>query len=151
VDDTWLPPASRFTTGAGYVQMNFPTTGGLEVTRTEFSPDGSPVVLTGLTLRNPGSTSRSVKLTMDVRSEVMAAYPWGWTAPSAKEVNGPDEGSFDSSTGTLTFQEPGKPWYAAVRASVAPNLGMVSPNFWGPVSKAGTPSGMICTTSSETA
>jgi glycogen debranching enzyme len=133
VDNTWLPAASRFTSGAGYVQMNFPNTAGLEVTRTEFSPDGSPVTLTGLTLRNPGSTSRSFKLTMDARSEVMAAYPWGWTTPSAKEFNGHDEGSYDASTRTLTFQEPGKPWYAAVRASVAPELGVVSSDFWGPV------------------
>jgi hypothetical protein len=36
VNNTWLPAASRFTTGAGYVQMNFPITEGLEVTRTEF-------------------------------------------------------------------------------------------------------------------
>src|SRR5215207_7314313 len=106
VDGQWLPAASRFTTGAGYVQMNFPNTAGLEVTRTEFSPDGSPVTLTGLTLRNPGSTSRSFKLNMDTRSEIMAAYPWGWTTPSAKEFNGHDEGSYDASTRTLTFQEP---------------------------------------------
>jgi glycogen debranching enzyme len=136
VNNTWLPAASRFTTGAGYVQMNFPITEGLEVTRTEFSPDGSPVTLTGLTLRNPGNTSRSFKLSMDTRSEIMAAYPWGWTTPNAKEFNGPDEGSYNPSTGTLTFKEPDKQWYAAVGASVAPNFGMVNPNFWGPIPRA---------------
>ena len=136
VNNTWLPAASQFTTGAGYVQMTFPTTEGLEVTRTEFSPDGSPVTLTGLTLRNPGSTSRSFKLNMDTRSEIMAAYPWGWTTPSAKESNGLDEGSYDGSTGTLTFREPGKNWHAAIRASVTPNFGMVNPNIWGPISRA---------------
>ena len=135
VDGAWLPAATRFTSGAGYVQMNFPTTGGLDVTRTEFSPDGSPVTLTGLTLRNPGSTSRSFRLTMDARSEVMAAYPWGWTTPNAKEFNGKDQGSYDPSTGTLTFQESGKPWYAAVRASVAPNQGVVNSASWGPVTE----------------
>jgi glycogen debranching enzyme len=135
VDDTWLPAASRFTSGAGYVQMNFPTTGGLDVTRTEFSPDGSPVTLTGLTLRNPGTTSRSFRLTMDARSEVMSAYPWGWTTPNAKEFNGKDQGSYDPSTGTLTFQESGKPWYAAVRASVTPNQGVVNSASWGPVTE----------------
>src|SRR5918993_1695517 len=88
LDDQWVPPASRFTTGAGYAQMQFPKTACLEVTRTEFAPDGSPVVLVGLTLRNPDSTSRSVKLTMDARSEIMAAYPWGWTTPNAKDCNG---------------------------------------------------------------
>ncbi|MDQ3861906.1 MAG: glycogen debranching protein [Actinomycetota bacterium] len=133
LDDQWIPQAQNFTAGAGYVQMQFPTTDGLNVTRTEFSPDGSPVVLVGLTLRNPDSTSRSVKVTMDARSEVMAAYPWGWTTPNAKEFNGPDEGSYDPSTGTLAFKEPGKPWYAAVRASVAPYEGLTGSDYWGPV------------------
>src|SRR5919107_3538095 len=136
LNDKWIPQASRFTTGAGYVQMQFPTTAGLEITRTEFSPDGSPVTLVGLTLRNPTSTSRSVKLTMDLRSEVMAAYPWGWTTPNAKEFNGLDGGSYDPSTGTLTFKESGKPWYAAVRSSVAPDQGVVDSGFWGPSTDA---------------
>ena len=135
LDDQWVPQASKFTTGAGYAQMQFPTTAGLEVTRTEFSPDGSPVVLVGLTLRNPDSTSRSVKLTMDARSEIMAAYPWGWTTPNAKEFNRKDEGSYNRSTGTLTFKESGKPWYAALRASVAPKQGVVNSASWGPVTE----------------
>src|SRR5215217_7464850 len=133
LDGQWIPQASKFTTGAGYAQMQFPTTDGLNVTRTEFSPDGSPVVLVGLTLQNPNSASKSVKLTMDTRSEIMAAYPWGWTTPNAKEFNGPDEGSYDHSTGTLTFKESGKPWYAAVRASVVPAQGVVNSASWGPV------------------
>jgi glycogen debranching enzyme len=133
LDDQWIPKASKFTSGAGYTQMQFPTTDGLNVTRTEFSPDGSPVVLVGLTLQNPNSASKSVKLTMDARSEIMAAYPWGWTTPNAKEFNGPDEGSYDRSTGTLTFKESGKPWYAAVRASVVPDQGVVNSASWGPV------------------
>jgi hypothetical protein len=108
LDGQWIPQASKFTTGPGYAQLQFPTTDGLNVTRTEFSPDGSPVVLVGLTLQNPDSAGKSVKLTMDARSEIMAAYPWGWTTPNAKEFNGPDEGSYDRSTGTLTFKESGK-------------------------------------------
>jgi glycogen debranching enzyme len=139
LDDQWIPQASSFTTGAGYVQMQFPTTAGLEVTRTEFSPDGSPVALVGLTLRNPDSTDRSVRLTMDARSEVMAAYPWGWTTPNAKEFNGRDEGSYNRSTRTLTFKESGKPWYAAIRASVAPDQGVVNSASWGPVTEAERP------------
>src|SRR5919107_867177 len=119
--------------------MQFPTSAGLEVTRTEFAPDNSPVTLVGLTLRNPESTDRSVKLTMDARSEIMAAYPWGWTTPNAKGFNGPDSGSYDPSTGTLTFKESGsepKPWYATVRASVAPDEGLTGSDYWGPVTEA---------------
>jgi hypothetical protein len=135
LDGQWIPQARSFTTGAGYSQMQFPTADGLNVTRTEFSPDGSPVVLVRLTLQNPNSTSRSVKLTMDARSEIMAAYPWGWTTPNAKEFNRPDEGSYNRSTGTLTFKETGKPWYAALRASVPPDQGVVNSASWGPVTE----------------
>jgi glycogen debranching enzyme len=138
LDDQWIPQASSFTTGTGYVQMQFPTTAGLEVTRTEFAPDGSPVTLVGLTLRNPENTTRSVKLTMDSRSEIMSAYPWGWTTPSAKAFNSPDTGSYDPSTGTLIFKESGsepKPWYAAIRASVAPDEGLTGSDYWGPIAE----------------
>jgi glycogen debranching enzyme len=133
LDDQWIPQASRFTTGAGYVQMQFPTTAGLEVTRTEFAPDNSPVTLVGLTLRNPESTDRSVKLTMDARSEVMAAYPWSWTRPSAKCFNQKDEVNFDSQSQTLTFKEGGKPWFATVGSSERPARRATGDQFWGPV------------------
>lgn len=133
LDDQWIPQASRFTTGAGYVQMQFPTTAGLKVTRTEFAPDDSPVTLVGLTLRNPESTDRSVKLTMDARSEVMAAYPWSWTKPSAKCFNQKDEANFDSQSQTLTFKEGGKPWFATVGSSERPKRRATGDQFWGPV------------------
>jgi hypothetical protein len=133
LDGQWIPQASKFTTGAGYTQMKFPTTDGLNVTRTEFSPDGSPVVLVGLTLQNPNSASKSVKLTMDARSEIMAAYPWSWTKPSAKCFNNKDEANFDSQSQTLTFKEHGKPWFATVGASERPVRRDTGDQFWGPV------------------
>ncbi|HEX6709979.1 MAG TPA: glycogen debranching protein [Rubrobacter sp.] len=146
LDGQWIPQASKFTTGAGYAQMQFPTTNGLNVTRTEFSPDGTPVVLVGLTLQNPDSASKSVKLTMDARSEIMAAYPWGWTAPSAKDCNGKDEASFDNMSRTLTFQDSNLPCealtdqppptgYAKVGASPKPVRAFTGDQYWGPVSE----------------
>jgi glycogen debranching enzyme len=133
LDGQWIPQATKFTSGAGYAQMQFPTADGLNVTRTEFSPDGSPVVLVGLTLQNPNSTNKSVELTMDARSEIMAAYPWSWTKPSAKCFNQKDVASFDSNSQTLTFQESGKPWYATVGASSRPASGSTGDQYWGPV------------------
>src|SRR5215218_2378034 len=137
--DTWLPKASRFTTGAGYVQMRFPKTEGLEVTRTEFAPNRSPVMLVGLTLRNPGDTSRSINLTMDARSEIMAAYPWGWTTPNAEQFNREDRANYNSTSGTLTFKENDKPWYAMVGASRQPSDGATGDRYWGPVAPAQRP------------
>jgi glycogen debranching enzyme len=133
LDGQWIPQATKFTSGAGYAQMQFPTADGLNVTRTEFSPDGSPVVLVGLTLQNPNSTNKSVELTMDARSEIMAAYPWSWTKPSAKCFNQKDVASFDGNSQTLTFQESGKPWYATVGASSRPASGSTGDQYWGPV------------------
>jgi glycogen debranching enzyme len=144
LDGQWIPQATKFTSGAGYAQMKFPTTDGLNVTRTEFSPDGSPVVLVGLTLQNPNTTSKSVELTMDARSEVMAAYPWGWTTPNAKDCNGKDDASFDDQSRTLIFSDSSLPCkvitdqphttgYAAVGASTKPASGSTGDQYWGPV------------------
>jgi hypothetical protein len=136
LNDTWLPAATDYTTGAGYVQMQFPETAGYEVTRTEFSPDGVSAVLVGLTIRNTDDRrARPFKLTMNAHSELMGAYPWGWTTPNAKEVNGKDTGSCAPTGGTLAFQEPDKPWYAvlAAQAGLQPGACAVGDQFWGPV------------------
>ena len=56
IGDDWLAPATRFTSGWGYTRMEFPDTDGLEVSRTDFAPDGVRAVLFGLKLRNPTNT-----------------------------------------------------------------------------------------------
>jgi hypothetical protein len=59
-----LPAAEQFTSGPGFVQLNFPAANGLQITRTEFAPDGVPVVLVGLharfASRQPHSTGISL-------------------------------------------------------------------------------------------
>src|SRR5882724_11076597 len=52
IDGEWLPSAQRFTSGSGYIQMDLPPVAGLEITRLEFAPDGLPVILLALILRN---------------------------------------------------------------------------------------------------
>ncbi|MGH2819150.1 MAG: glycogen debranching protein, partial [Actinomycetota bacterium] len=136
LNGNWIPPASSFTSGPGYARMAFPDTAGLEVSRTEFSPDGSPVTLVGLTLRNPNGGDRTFSIDLDLRSEIMSAYPWGWTTPSAKSFNGPDVASFSPKSGGLTFRESGKPWYAVVGSSLRPARGSTGDSFWGPVPPA---------------
>jgi glycogen debranching enzyme len=136
LNDAWLPAATSYTTGAGFVQMQFPDTAGYEVTRTEFSPDGLSAVLVGLTIRNTDEQrARPFKLTMNAHSELMGAYPWGWTTPNAKEVNGKDTGTCPPASGTLVFQEPDKPWYAMVAAQpgLRPGACAVGDGYWGPV------------------
>lgn len=132
VDGEWLPGAESFTTGMGVAELRFPETGGVAVTRREVAPDGMPVVLVALDVTNRGA-ARDVELTMDVRSELMSAYPWGWTTPNAGEANGADTGAFED--GRLVFQEPDHPWRALVGASPAASTGEVG-DFWGPVPEA---------------
>lgn len=139
IDGAWLPPATRYTAGLGYAELRYPATQGITVTRTELAPDGVPAVLVQLSLHNDGDASRDVALTMDVRSELMASYPWGWTTPNAAAVNGKDQGAYDAAAGTLTFTEPDKTWTAVVQASPAPTGGAAGDDHWGPVPAAAHP------------
>ncbi|CAN5772441.1 hypothetical protein BH20ACT23_BH20ACT23_27100 [soil metagenome] len=127
------PTAGEYTTGIGYARQEFAARTGIQMTQTAFSPDGSPVVLVGVELSNANTNRRAFSLRMDARSDILSAYPWGWTEPSAAEFNRDDEGRYDGSTGTLEFNEPGKPWHALVRTSERPKNGQVHDNIWGPV------------------
>ena len=53
LDGEWIGPATRFTSGWGYVAMDLPAPSGLDVRRVEFVPDGSRAALIGLRLRSP--------------------------------------------------------------------------------------------------
>jgi hypothetical protein len=137
LDGAWLPPATRYTTGPGFVQMRFPATAGYQVTRTEFAPDGVPAVLIGLTIRGTDARRpRPVELTMHARSELMGAYPWGWTTPDAREVNAKDAGACrkgGKGRRALAFQEPGRPWHAQIAARLPAGSCAVGDGYWGPV------------------
>jgi glycogen debranching enzyme len=139
LDGAWLPPAAEYTTGSGFAKLTFPAVGGLAVTRTEFSPDGAPVVLVGVTIKNTSGAAKSFELTMDARSELMSAYPWGWTTPSAKDANAQDVGSYDAAAGTLSFQDGTNPRFGLIGASLRPESWATGDAFWGPVAEAKRP------------
>ncbi|MCT2587811.1 hypothetical protein [Actinophytocola gossypii] len=106
VDGRWLGadrPADRYTAGWGYHRFDYGEAGGVRVDRVDFAPDDARATVIGLTLR--ADTRRTVRLAMDAHSELMPAYPWGWTTPGAAEVNLPDTGSY--ADGRLTFRERG--------------------------------------------
>jgi hypothetical protein len=49
LDGSAFPAATKFTSGPGFVQLDYPaTSNGLQIFRTEFAPDGQPVALIGL-------------------------------------------------------------------------------------------------------
>jgi hypothetical protein len=129
IDGQWLPAASRFTSGQGYVRMDYPVTAGLRVSRREFVPDGRRAALIELSLRSTGG-DRRVEVWVDAHSELMSIYPWGETNPSQLDFNGQDAASFDA--GELTFTETGKPWTAMVSSDPPPAGGETGPGFRGP-------------------
>jgi hypothetical protein len=137
VDGEWLGEATRFTSGYGFVQMEVPGPEGLTVRRTDFLPDGKRGALIGLELISP--TSRQVNLTVDAHSELMSAYPWGWTKPSALEHNLEDTVAY--ADGRLEFREQGTPpvnnaeahdWAAVVGSRLTPTEHATGEDFRGP-------------------
>ena len=123
LDDHWVGPATKFTSGWGYTRFDLPTTAGLRVSRTDFVPDGKRGALFGLTITNPGG-ARTAKLSVDTHSELMGQYPWGFTGvtPNASD-NIADKGKYDGRR--LVFTDdgalPGAPahHYAAARGHCA--------------------------------
>jgi hypothetical protein len=137
LDDQWVGPATRFTSGWGYTRYDLPETAGLQVERTDFTPDGRRGTLFGLTITNPGA-ARTAKLSVDAHSELMGHYPWGFggVTPNASD-NLPDEGSFDGRN--LVFTDdgalPGAPehhYAALVGTALTPDSGEIGEQFWGP-------------------
>jgi hypothetical protein len=139
VNGQWIGPATRFTSGFGYVQMALPATGGVQLSRTDFAPDGRRAVEIGLTL-TAGSQAASVDLNVDAHSELMSAYPWGFTTPDQTTFNLPDKASFNGQQ--LVFTDTGTPpvanaaphdWAAIVGATgITPASGKTGADFRGP-------------------
>jgi hypothetical protein len=122
IGNDWIGPAEKFSSGYGYTRFDLPDTGGLQLQRTDFAPDGHRAVLFGLKMTNPGASDVSTTVKVDAHSELMGAYPWGFTGvtPNASD-NLTDHGTF--ANGALQFTDngalPGAPAhdYAALVAS----------------------------------
>src|SRR6266536_4267998 len=138
INGQWIGPATSFTSGFGYAQMALPTTGSVQVPRSDFAPDGRRAVEFGLTLT--ASNSSSFELDVDAHSELMRAYPWGFTTPNQLQFNLPDTATFNGNQ--LVFQEVGTPpvanamphaWAAVVGATgLTPASGTTGSAFRGP-------------------
>jgi hypothetical protein len=121
-----LPAATKFVSGEGYVRLELPPTNGLEISETQFAPDGLPVVLVGVQLRNSNPGVASFALAIQAESELIPAYPWSGTMPTSESLHLADHVSFDSTLGALQFFQPAQPtlsrlaWYALVGAALDP-------------------------------
>ena len=126
LNDNPLPAATTFVSGTGYVRLELPPTDGLEISETQFAPDGLPVVLVGVQLRNSNPGVASFKLAIEAESELIPAYPWSGTKLTSESLHLPDQVSFDSTLGALQFIQPAQPtysrseWFALVSAALDP-------------------------------
>jgi hypothetical protein len=123
------PAAEKFPSGPGFVQLDFPVTSGLKITRTEFAPEGVPVALIGLEFQNASAQPRA--LVLQPISEILPAYPWSGTKPTSDDLDQADNVSFDPLISGRSFSEPGKPWYARQRKG--PKIRF---SFWAPQTQA---------------
>lgn len=119
LDSSVFPPAVQFTSGPGFVRLDYPaTSNGLQISRTEFAPDGLPVALIGLSIHNGANAPASTKLTFQPTSEILPAYPWSGTMPTSDSLDQADQVIFDPRISGLVFREPQKPWYAITAGAV---------------------------------
>src|SRR5256886_11246321 len=129
INSKWIGPATSFTSGFGYTQMALQSTYGLQITRTDFAPDGRRAVEFGLTLT--ASNNATFKLNVDAHSELMSAYPWGFTTPDQTQFNLPDTATFNGNQ--LVFEEKGTPPVATATphdwAAVVCATGLTSPSW----------------------
>ena len=146
---TWLR-ATRFTEGQGYTRMSLAGPGGMTIDRVDVAPDGGRAGLIGLSL--PADAGQ-VRLTVDAHSELLSAYPWGWTNPGQATFNLPDTGAFDGRN--LVFREQGTPpvanaaphdWAALVGSSLTPTGHALGAGMRGPQGGVvcGDPTPAIC-------
>ena len=107
VDGEWVGPARRFTSGHGYVRYDLPSAARFRLRRTDVVPDGRRGALLGLELTNTGTQPRTARVMVDVHSELMTQYPWGFagTVPNAGD-NAQDTVAFER--GTLVFRDTGR-------------------------------------------
>src|ERR1700759_132553 len=76
LDGVAFPAATNFTSGPGFVRLDYPAaSNGLQISETEFAPDGLPVALIGLSIHNGSSASGSTMLAFQPISEILTAYP----------------------------------------------------------------------------
>ena len=139
VNGRWVGRARRFTSGWGYTRFDVPSIDGIRLERTDVAPDGRRGALLGLKLTNPERRQRGVDVMVDVHSELMAQYPWGFsgTVPNATE-NAQDTASRDGrtivfrDTGRFTGEERNHDYTAIAGSNRAPRTVRFGAGHYGP-------------------
>ena len=148
-DGTWLE-AGRYTSGPGYSTMDLAGPNGMTIRRVDVVPDGGRAALIGLSFPAGAGT---VRLTVDAHSELMSAYPWGFSSPSQATANLSDTGAYDGRN--LVFRDRGTPpianarphdWAAMVGSALTPAGHALGAGMRGPQGDVvcGDPTPAVC-------
>ena len=88
VDDQWVGPATRFTSGRGYVRYELPPVNGVKMTPHRLRPRRRPRRAVRAHARRAAAR---ITVKVDVHSELLPAYPWSGSEghPTAAD-NGQD-------------------------------------------------------------
>ena len=78
VDDQWVGQATKFTSGRGYTRYDLPPAAGLELRRIDVVPTAAARRSTGSSSPIPARRAKTVTVKVDVHSELLGAYPWGF-------------------------------------------------------------------------
>src|ERR1700760_2040135 len=128
IGNSWVGPATKFSSGWGHTRYELPPTNGLRLQRTDFAPDAHRAVLFGLKMTNPGA-KRTVTVKVDAHSELMGAFPWSSTTPARAADHLPDHGSFDvrdlvfTDDGSIGHGAPVHHYAALVGSTIKPASG----------------------------
>lgn len=118
VDGKRLSPASRFTTGCGVVQLDYPPQSDLQLTQTIFVPAPLSAALFGLSVTNPSPNARIAIVSVEFTSHLILSYPWDLSAARPADDGGSDRVRFMPGIATLIFTRPAQPWTVFVRGSL---------------------------------
>ena len=107
IDDQWVGQATTFSSGWGYTRYDLPDAGGLHVAAHRRRPRRRPRrALRPAADAIRRAADKTVTVKVDAHSELMGAYPWGFTGvtPNASD-NLPDHGAYTA--GALQFTDDG--------------------------------------------
>ena len=108
VDDQWVGQATRFTSGWGYTRYDLPDTGGL---KRASAPTSRPTARARRAVRAAADQPRRRRgpstVKVDAHSELMGAYPWGFTGLDAERERQPRPTTARSRGGALQFTDDG--------------------------------------------
>ena len=137
VDDDWVGPATKFTSGRGYVRYALPPLQRPADAAHRLRPRRRARRALRARAGQPDGAAKTVTVKVDVHSELMGAYPWALRPRPTAGGNLPTSRRYENNGLTFTDRGTlpgGRPhdYTALVASTRAPDAGETGPGFRGP-------------------